>query len=171
MPDFTLPFVEAPRADPRTEFGSAEDCCQAAVRLIGSSERVLTMLTHSLDTALYHHPEVVSAVKRFVLRPRFTRVRVLLLSPERVAYQNHPFVDIARKLTSSIEIRNATAAFCEYPGAYLVADDHSSLVLPLRERWSGLYEPKNPMISLTMLRHFDTGWNECTMRRSILLAG
>jgi len=129
------------------------------------------MLTHSLDTALYQHPEVVNAVKRFVLRPRYTRVRVLLLTPERVAYHNHPFIDIARKLTSSIEIRNATAAFCEYPGSYLVADDHSSLALPLRERWSGLYEPKNPMISLTMLRHFDTGWNECTSRRSILLAG
>ncbi len=171
MPEFPSPVVATPAVHPRQTLSTVEDCGRATIRLISSAERVLTILAHDLEAPLYRQAAFISAVKHFVLRPRFTRVRVLLLSPERVAYQNHPFIDVARKLTSSIEIRNATAAFCEYPGAYLIADDHSSLVQPLHDRWNGLYEPRNPMVSLTMLRHFDTGWIECTQRRSILLAG
>ncbi|MCX7057712.1 MAG: hypothetical protein WCH32_14010 [Pseudomonadota bacterium] len=156
---------------PRTVLSTVEEARIAATTVASSAQRVLTILTHSLESEIYEYPPFIAAVKRFVLGPRFAKVRVLVVNPGRIMYGRHEFIAIARKLTSYIEIRNAQAPFREIPSTYMIADDHSTLYRLQSARWDGLCELRNEAVARLYLDHFDAGWNECAVPRAQALSG
>jgi hypothetical protein len=147
--------------EPTTLLSTPEEVRTAAMTVAGSATRLLTVLTHSLESEVFEYPPFLEAVKRLVLGARFAKLRVLVLNPARIMYAGHEFIGIARKLTSCIEIRNSQAAFRTYPGTYLIADDHSTLLRLQTTQWDGLCELRNPPVARIYLDHFDTGWNAC----------
>ena len=159
--------VLVPRlTEPSTVLATAEDVRTAATTIALGAQRVLTILTHDLESPVFEYPPFVAAVKRFVLGPRFTKVRVLVLNPGRIMYSRHEFIALARKLTSYIEIRNAQGAFRDNPCTYMIADENSTLFRLQHSRWDGICELGNPAIARIYLDHFDTGWNPCATPRA-----
>jgi hypothetical protein len=164
--------VPIPRlTEPRTILSTVDEVRIAATTVATSAQRVLTLLTHSLESEVYEYPPFIDAIKRLVLGPRFAKVRVLVLNPTRIMYSRHEFIAIARKLTSYIEIRNAQAPFRDNPGSYIIADDHSTLYRLQSARWDGICELRNPAVARLYLEHFDTGWNESATPRAQALSG
>ena len=156
--------------EPRTLLASVEDVRMAATTVAGSAQRVLTIMTHSLETEVYEYPPFIAAIKRLVLGPRFAKVRVLVLNPGRIMYSRHEFIAIARKLTSYIEIRNAHAAFREHPGTYMIGDDRSTLYRLQTASWDGICELGNPAVARLYLEHFDGIWSGCATPRTQALS-
>lgn len=156
--------------EPRTVLSTMEEARIAATTVASGAQRTLTILTHSLESEIYEYPPFIAAVKRFVLGPRFARVRVLVLNPGRIMYGRHEFIAIARKLTSYIEIRNAHAPFRDHPSTYMIADDRSTLFRLQANRWDGLCELRNEAVARLYLEHFDLGWNECAVPRTQALS-
>ena len=151
---------------PRTLLATIEDVRTAATTVAGSAQRVLTICTHDLESALYEYPPFIAAIKRLVLGPRFAKVRVLVLNPGRIMYSRHEFIAVARKLTSYIEIRNAQAPFRDNPATFMIADDHSTLYRLQHTRWDGICELRNPDVARLHLERFDQGWNESATPRA-----
>ena len=159
--------VLVPRlTEPHTLLATPEDVRTAATTIALSAQRVLTILTHDLESAVFEYPPFVSAVQRFVLGPRFTKVRVLVLNPGRIMYSRHEFIALARKLTSYIEIRNAQGTFRDNPCTYMIADERSTLYRLQHGRWDGTCELGNPAVARRHLDHFDVGWNEVATPRT-----
>jgi hypothetical protein len=151
---------------PCTQLATVEDSRAAATTVATLAQRVLTICTHDLESAVFEYPPFVSAVKRLVLGPRFAKVRVLILNPARVLYSRHEFIAMARKLTSYIEIRNAQAPFRDIPATYMVADDRASMYRLQHKRWAGICHVGSPDVAALYLEHFDSGWNECATSRA-----
>lgn len=149
-----------------TVLATADDSRVAATTVASLAQRVLTICTHDLESAVFEYPPFVSAVKRLVLGPRFAKVRVLILNPGRVLYSRHEFIAMARKLTSYIEIRNAQAPFRDIPATYMVADDRASFYRLQHKRWEGICHVGNADVATLYLEHFDNGWNECAQPRT-----
>jgi hypothetical protein len=154
----------------RTLLSTVEEARIAATTVASSAQRVLTILTHSLESEIYEYPPFIAAVKRLVLGPRFAKVRVLVLNPGRIMYGRHEFIAIARKLTSYIEIRNALPPFRDHPSTYMIADDRATLYRLQANRWDGLCELRNEAVARLYLEHFDGGWNECAVPRAQALS-
>ena len=146
--------------EPRTILSTVDEVRIAATTVALSAQRVLTLLTHSLESEIYEYPPFIDAVKRLVLGPRFAKVRVLVLNPARIMYSRHEFIAIARKLTSYIEIRNALSPFRDNPCSYMIADDQATLYRLQATRWDGICELRNPAVARLHHEHFDEGWNE-----------
>jgi hypothetical protein len=164
--------VPIPRlTEPRTILSTVDEVRIAATTVASSAQRVLTLLTHSLESEVYEYPPFVDAIKRLVLGPRFAKVRVLVLNPARIMYSRHEFIAIARKLTSYIEIRNAQSPFRENPCSYMIADDQATLYRLQASRWDGICELRNPGVARLYLEHFDTGWNQVATPRAQALSG
>jgi len=164
--------VPIPRlTEPRTILSTADEVRIAATTVASSAQRVLTLLTHSLESEVYEYPPFIDAIKRLVLGPRFAKVRVLVLNPARIMYSRHEFIAIARKLTSYIEIRNAQSPFRENPCSYMIADDQATLYRLQASRWDGICELRNPGVARLYLEHFDTGWNQVATPRAQALSG
>jgi hypothetical protein len=157
--------------EPRTLLSTVDEARIAATTVASSAQRVLTILTHSLESEIYEHPPFIAAVKRLVLGPRFAKVRVLVLNPGRIMYGRHEFIAIARKLTSYIEIRNAPPAVREYPSTYLIADDRATLFRLQASGWDGLCELNDEPVARLYLEHFDGLWTQCAVPRAQALSG
>jgi len=164
--------VPIPRlTEPRTILSTVDEVRIAATTVASSAQRVLTLLTHSLESEVYEYPPFIDAIKRLVLGPRFAKVRVLVLNPARIMYSRHEFIAIARKLTSYIEIRNAQSPFRENPCSYMIADDQATLYRLQASRWDGICELRNAGVARLYLEHFDTGWNQVATPRAQALSG
>lgn len=144
----------------RTVLATVEDVRTAATTVASAAQRVLTICTHELESAVFEYPPLISAVKRLVLGPRFAKVRVLVLNPGRIMYSRHEFIALARKLTSYVEIRNAQSPFRENPSTYMIADDQATMYRLQHARWDGICELRNREVARMHLERFDEGWNE-----------
>jgi hypothetical protein len=152
--------------EPRTLLSTIEDVRTAATTVAAAAQRVLTLCTHDLESAIYEYPPFIDAVKRLVLGPRFAKVRVLVLNPGRIMYSRHEFITLARKLTSYIEIRNAQAPFRDNPSTFMIADDRATLYRLQHTRWEGICELRNPDVARMHLERFDEAWNPSATPRS-----
>ena len=69
-------------------------------------------------------------LKRLVLARGHARLRVLISDPARVVREGNRFVQMARRLTSYIELRNVPPEFRDNPAAFIIADDHADRLPP-----------------------------------------
>ena len=152
--------------EPRTLLATADEVRMAATTVALMARRVLTLCSSELESPLYEYPPFVDAVKRFVLGPRFAKVRVLVLNPGRIMYNRHEFITLARKLTSYIEIRNAQASYREQPANYMIADDQATLYRLQHSRWDGICDLGNAAVARMHLARFDIGWNDSATPRA-----
>lgn len=137
---------------------SVDDVRTAATVVAASAQRVLTIMTHELESPVFEYAPFLEAVKRLVLARRFAKVRVLLLNPTRVPHHRHAFVALARKLTSHIEIRSATDEFRDVPDTYIVADGHATLYRLQTTRWEGICDLQDRGVARSFLERFDVAW-------------
>lgn len=149
----------APAGDAQLQLvGSLTEARTAAVRIAQLSQRLLTIHTHDLEPAIYESAGFLQAVKRLVLGRRFAKVRVLIVDPARIHYEHNPFIVLARKLTSYIEIRHAGPDWRGDPSSYIVADDHAFLCRLQESRWEGVSHVRAPLAARAFLDRFDLAW-------------
>lgn len=138
----------------------------AATVVAASAKRCLAICTQDLEPQIYEYPPFIEAVKRLVLGPRFARVRVLVLNPGRVSHHRHPFIALARKLTSYIEIRNAAPGHRDGPASFIVADRQATLYRLQHARWEGICDLQDRAVARTYLERFDGDWHPSGTPRS-----
>jgi hypothetical protein len=154
--------------EPRTLLATVADVRVAATTVAAHARRVLTLCTSELESPIYEYPPFIDVIKRFVLGPRFAKVRVLVLNPGRIMYNRHEFITLARKLTSYIEIRNAQACFRDQPANFMIADEQATLYRLQHTRWDGICELDNRAVARMHLERFDIGWNDSATPRAHL---
>lgn len=140
---------------------------RAAYALIGSAQRVLTVMTPRIDPAFFDQADIVRALTYFVIGQHFTRMRVLVNDSQPFVWGNEPrgFLALARRLTTSIEIRCADGTPTDSNRRFLVADDHSVL-LQEQEAATVSFEAGNRLLARTLLRQFEPLWMASAARRA-----
>lgn len=167
MSNAPAPDRTVPSGDAQLEvLTSLADVRSAATRVARSAQRLLTLHTHDLEPAVLEHPPFLDAVKRLVLGPRYAKVRVLVLAPARVRYDNSAFIALARKLTSYVEIRHAEASHRQDSASYLVADDEAFLCRLQESRWEGVCHLHAPLSARSFLDRFDAAWIDSAPERA-----
>ncbi len=126
---------------------------------------MLAICTHELESPVFEYEPFVDAIKRFILAPRFCKVRVLVMNPARVAYHRHAFILLARKLTSHVEIRNCATERRGCPANYMIADQRATLYRLQHERWEGLCELEDRAVAALHLERFDALWAASGVQR------
>ncbi len=149
--------------------GTAE--VRAAVRRVAASaQRLISIYTPNLEPELYDQSSFLEVIKCFVLARPFTKVRVLLAEPGRLAPEGHRFVAMARRLSSCIEIRNLPGQVREHHSAYLIADERAIVYRLRADLWDGIADLDNPPVAKLYLHEFDQLWDTCSPPQSLHLA-
>jgi len=143
---------------PRLLFASLEDARRAVCAVIGRAERQISLASPDLEPALYEHPSVLSALTRFILAPRFTRVRILLTTATSPPDPQHALLTLSRKLSTSFDIRAMPAHLASPTPTYLVADQTATVLRLDAGDWCGMYALENPPAARAHLAHFQTLW-------------
>lgn len=123
------------------------------------AKRSLAILTPDLEPGIYDHDAFLDVAKRLVLSKRYAKIRVLVTDPGRAIRNGNRFVGVARRLNTYIDLRNVHQDYRNHREALLIADDNALLYRIDADRWEGIADSYDPVVTRRYLDFFDTVWN------------
>lgn len=145
-------MTEARDLKTRTEFRDA------ATELARASARQIALLTYAFEREVYGSPDFVGSVQSLATRHRMARIRILIHSPEWASRSGHRLVELARRLTSFIEIRELHEQDKQLTSEVMVVDESGLLYRDSPDTLVARYQPSAPQEARAWLRRFDGLW-------------
>ena len=132
----------------------------AAQRLCELAQRQVDIFTHDLDKPLYDQPAVLDQLKRLALSSRGICVHILLQNSEPAQQQGHRLIELARRLTSRIEIRRPHDDLIDHRENFLIADRMGILRRRQSDRYEGEVNFHDPLESKRLSEWFTEAWEQ-----------
>ena len=139
-------------------FDSREQARRHTLALFSQARHSLCLYSPDLEPWLYDQADIEHACKRFLLTHPRNRLRILLSDPTPAVKQGHRLLKLARRLTSSLQVRTLNAEYPVQPSAFLVVDHCGLLVRPEPERLAGYALYQSPGKARALRRQFDSAW-------------
>jgi phenylalanyl-tRNA synthetase beta subunit len=137
---------------------TSEDNQAAAIRLVSQGGRSLDIFSRDLEARVYDNMEFADAVRSLAIKTRDLHVRILVIDPDFIIKHGHRLVELARRLTSHMEIRKVHEDYCNNPESYLVVDSRGLLHRKLASRYEAVANFNNPMTATELRHHFTEMW-------------
>lgn len=137
---------------------TSEDNQAAALQLVSQGGRSLDIFSRDLEARIYDNAEFIDAVRALAVKTRDMRVRILVIDPDVIIKHGHRLIELARRLTSHLEIRKVHEDYCNNPEAYLVVDNRGLLHRKLASRYEAIVNFNNPMAATELHDHFTEMW-------------
>ncbi len=137
---------------------SVTDNALVAAHLLGQTRREFCLLTLDLDKAVFDRREFLDGLKELALRSHLSRIRILLQDHIRVVRQGHRVIELARRLTSSLEIRVPSEDWLDHPENFLLADQYGYLHRELATRYQASADYHAPLVVQKLRLRFDEIW-------------
>jgi hypothetical protein len=142
----------------RAILSSLDEYRTAVAELAKRAHRSLSIYTPNLEPELYDQDIFLEPLKRLVLARGHARLRVLISDPARVVREGNRFMQMARRLTSFIELRNVPPEFRDNPAAFIIADNTAIAYRQQRTRWDGIVDFNDQQVVKRYLAYFDEIW-------------
>ena len=97
-------------------------------------------------------------MRQLALRSRHSRIRVLVKDSHRAVKDGHRLVELARHLSSFIEIRKAHEDARDAAEAFLIADGIGTLHRTLASRFEGTVNFRAPLHARRLAQWFTEVW-------------
>lgn len=115
---------------------SLEDFRSSCTRMVAQANKTLNLISPDLEPLIYDQAPFISAVKRLALKSRVARIRIIVQDNSLVRQQGHRLIELAQRLTSTIELRKPDRAYREYTESFLLVDDCGYLHRQLADRYA-----------------------------------
>ena len=94
----------------------------AACQLMLDCHHSACLLSQGLDPHVFGEPSFAEAVKQFLLSHDQTRLRVLVVQPQRATQVPHALVELGRRLSSRVEFREFSREQAAHTAEMLITD-------------------------------------------------
>lgn len=138
---------------------SREDARRHTLSLFCQARHSLRLYSPDLESWLYDQSDIMQASKRFLLAHPRNRLRILLADPTQAIRQSHRLLTLARRLTSSLQIRTLNPEYPAQSSAFLVVDHSGLLVRPGPEHAAGYVLYQSPGRARALRHQFDSAWD------------
>lgn len=137
---------------------TSEDNQAAAIRLVSQGGRSLDIFSRDLEPRIYDNMEFAAAVRSLAVKTRDMYVRILVIDPDFIIKHGHRLIELARRLTSHMEIRKVHEDYCNNPESYLVVDNRGLLHRKLASRYEAVVNFNDPMKATELHHQFIEMW-------------
>jgi hypothetical protein len=145
-------------AGSRSILSTLDEYRATVAELATRAHRSLSIYTPDLEPLLYDQDSFLEPMKRLVLARSHARLRVLISDPGRVSREPNRFMQMARRLTSYIDLRNVSTEYRNNPCSFIVADDKAIAYRQQASRWDGIVEFNDVALVRRYLAYFDEVW-------------
>jgi hypothetical protein len=142
----------------RSILSTLDEYRAAVAAITAGAQRTLSIYTPDLEPQLYDQDCFIDPIKRLVLARGHARVRVLISDPARAVREGNRFMQMARRLTSYIDLRNVAPDYRSNPCAFIIADNKAIVYRQRASRWDGILALDDPKIVTRHLEYFDSVW-------------
>jgi len=115
---------------------SAEKNRIASIALVTQAHHSLDIVSRDLDHKIYDNEEFTAAVKQLATSGPKAKIRILIQDSENVIKHGHRLVELARRLTSFIDIRIQGKRFKEFNEAWLIVDSTAWIRRPFADKYN-----------------------------------
>ncbi len=135
---------------------------EAAVAAMATqATRSLSILTSDLEPRLYDREPVLAAIRRLAINLRGQLpVRILLIDAESVVSRGHRLLELARTLTSGVQIRAVPEAFMPRCDFFIVADAKGYCLRRRTDPDHSLIDFAGTATARRLSRAFETIWEQ-----------
>lgn len=114
-----------------------EDFSRSSLKVVELSRREVLLLSRTLDPALFNNEAFYQHLLDLARRDRNVRIRILVKDIRPVVEQGHRILNLARKLSSKIEIRKLLSRPEKDAIAYLIGDRRHLLYMHEDQIYNG----------------------------------
>jgi len=139
--------------------------------MAAQTARELRIFSRDLDPWLYDQTDFLESVRQLALRSPRSLVEILVLDTEPAIHQGHRLIELARQLTSRIQIRCPPEELQQQVKAYLIADDKGYVLRPLADVFEGVADFSAPMQVRRMRRDFHDSWERSSRCPELITFG
>ncbi|MFK8015338.1 MAG: hypothetical protein AB8G17_07840 [Gammaproteobacteria bacterium] len=153
----------------RQVFHNADDAREATYEVARSARRSLCLFTQDLEPDVYDRIEFLDIVKNLVLTHKFARVRILIKHPVTSDRHATRLVEMSRRFSSFLEIRQIHADAAQRRDAFLLADQSGVMYRTDARRHEGIADTRSAAVTIGYLEFFDTLWDKSETARELRL--
>lgn len=119
------------------ELTSSEEHTILTDHLASRAGRTIRIFTRNLDPVIYDRTEFIAACKQLALRSRFARIEILAFESQSIIRRGHRMINLARALSSRIEIRRPEKEFEKHLHAFITFDEIGYIYRTYADRFEG----------------------------------
>ena len=139
---------------------SRQDNYDALLAMLNQAHQSLDIYSHNLDGSLYDTSECLTAIKQLSLNNKKAGVRILLRDVDYITKHGHRFVELARRLPSSLEIRRISSDFEHIISCYSIIDDRGVIFRNDAMRFEAKACFNDPLLARDLHKQFNEIWNQ-----------
>jgi len=128
--------------------------------LAEQARTTLDIVSPDLDKAVFDTAEFNEAVKTLATSSRKARIRILIRDSEKVIKQGHRLLELARRISSYIEVRVQGKPFKDFNESWLIVDAKAWVRRPYADRYEAEVDFSAARKLREVLQDFDAMWNE-----------
>lgn len=140
------------------DLGTRIEFRDAACELARSASLHLNILSYAFEREIYGYSDFVQAVQALATRHRMARIRILIHSPEWASRSGHRLVELARRLSSFVELRELHEQDKQLTSEVLIADEKALLYRESPDTMRARYYANAPRDAKSWLRRFEGLW-------------
>lgn len=142
-----------------TTLTNRQECAELLHRLIKRAERQVRIFSQQLEPVLYNHQHICDLLSELARKNRHTGIRILAQQTRSVASEGHCLIQLAQRLSSSVQIRiPSTPELLRFRQSWLIIDNHSIMLIDNPDRYQGSAVENNRLYVKTKLEFFDHAW-------------
>lgn len=147
----------APEPTPESVFGH-EEFAERALLMARSARQEVLIFSHDLDRRVYGSEFVARQLRAFLLEHRRGRLRALVQAPRGALQGSHRLVELARVLSSRMELRECAGPARSSGEEYVIVDQRQLLIRSDRYDVEARYYADAALLAREQQRHFDLAW-------------
>jgi len=138
--------------------GSRADNYRVFLNMLQQSDTCIDIFSQHLDHKLYDTPEIIAQLQRFLRRNAHAQMRLLLRDPRHLVTHGHRIIELSRRLSSYIEIRQLAETCYAHIESFSLFDRRGILYRPNSEQFEGWFSFHAPVRVKSETEFFNEAW-------------
>ncbi|MBI2380108.1 MAG: hypothetical protein HYV16_05060 [Gammaproteobacteria bacterium] len=118
-------------------FDSSEELSTHTLALLQQCNHQVQIFTHDLESRLYNRAEILDAFSRLARRSRLSRIEILVFEPGVAVREHNRLIELYRRMTEYIAIRQVHADYLQDPTAFALFDGKGIIYRPQHALYHG----------------------------------
>ena len=140
------------------EFSDLQALRDISAHMLSQARRQLIIFSHDLDARVFDQPLFLEGARHLALRSRHARIEVLLQNNARIVKEGHRLVELARRLSSTIEVRKPHPDHLQLPENFMLVDNSGFVYRKLASRYQGVASFHDPLENRRLRECFREMW-------------
>ena len=132
----------------------------AAIAVARQCQRTLAIQSYDLDPIIYDNADFIEAVRQIAVNSTRADIKVLIEDSRKIISSGHRFIELARQLSSFIEIRKINADLKTVSEAFLIADETALIYRRQPQRYEGFVNFNERGRCRLLLADFRDSWEK-----------